>query len=442
MHGGKAGGSGVPVAVVGAGVGGLAAAVRLSEAGYHVTVIDPSGEAGGLAGGFSVGGGSVERFYHHLFRSDATAARWITDLGLGDRLEFLPADMGFYSGGRLHRFGTPLSLMRFSPLPVLDRIRLGLRIRSLANTPDPEEFEDLTAVSWLERRASAAELEVFWEPLLSAKFGDDRDKVSMAWLWARFRARVGDSAGRSERLGYLRGGFQQLGDAMASRASGLGAELALGVRVSGITIRDGSVAAIRTEDGREREVAGVVWTPALTALARAVPELPASYRASCERVMYHHAVVMVVELEQPALPYYWVTVGDDDLPFTVAVEHTRMVGTSAYSGRTIVYLGRYVKPDDALLKASETEISELFLEAAARAFSSSFLSPAAVHVFRAPNAQPIVPPGWAEARPAVRSGVRGLMVANMAQIYPWDRGINYSIELGESAAAAMAEEAQ
>jgi protoporphyrinogen oxidase len=117
-----------------------------------------------------------------------------------------------------------------------------------------------------------------------------------------------------------------------------------------------------------------------------------------------------------------------------------MVGTDAYSGRTIVYLGRYVGPDDALLELSETEISELFLEAASRAFSPSFLRPAAVHVFRAPNAQPIVPPGWAEARPAVRSGVRGLIVANMAQIYPWDRGINYSLELGEAAAAAMAEE--
>jgi protoporphyrinogen oxidase len=422
--------------VVGAGVGGLAAAIRLAEAGRDVVVLDPSPHAGGLASGFSVEGTSVERFYHHLFRSDSIAHAWIRELGLGDRLEFLPADMGFYTGGRLHKFGTPMSLLRFPALPLRDRVRLGLRIRGLSTTANPDAFENVTALAWLQAHASATELEVFWKPLLEAKFGTDLGLVSMAWLWARFRARVGGAVGRGERLGYLRGGFQQLGDALARRAADRDVDVRLGTRATALGVSGGQVTHIETEDGR-LDVDGVIWTPALGVLAKVVPELPAEYRARCERIHYHHAVVMVVELAASALPYYWVTVGDSDLPFTVAVEHTRLVGTADYGGRTIVYLGRYVPPSDPLLEQTDEEIRAHFLQAASRAFSPQFDSPLAVHVFRAPAAQPVVPPGWGLGRPPLQSGVRGLVVANMAQIYPWDRGINFSIELGEQAAEAM-----
>ena len=428
------------VAVIGAGVCGMAAAIRLAEAGFSVAVHDPAPAAGGLAGGFAVGHSSVERFYHHLFPSDLVARRWIADLGLGPRLEYLPAAMGFFSDGQLYRFGTPLSLLGFKPLPFVDRLRLGLRIRSIANTPRADSFEYQTATDWLRARASAAELQRFWIPLLEAKFGADHSLVSMAWLWARFRARAGAAAGRRERLGYLRGGFQQLGDAMAERGRDLGIELRLGSRVGGVIIRAGAVVGVRSDDRGDESADAVLWTPSLTALAKAVPTLDPDYRAICAGIRYHHAVVMVVELPRSALPYYWVTVGDHDLPFTVAVEHTRLVGTADYDGRTIVYLGRYASPEDPLLRKDDDQVRELFLNGAARAFSGVFAEPLAAHVFRAPGAQPIVPPGWAARRPALRTGLPGLVTANIAQIYPWDRGINFSLKLGEDAALAVAEE--
>lgn len=428
------------MAVVGAGVGGLAAAIRLAERGCQVTVFDPQSSPGGLAGGFQVGGGSVERFYHHIFRSDSAAARWINEVGLGGRLEYLPASMGYFHQGRMFRFGTPLSLLTFAPLPVADRVRLGLRVRRLSSDPTPDAYEHLTAMDWLRERCSRAELEVFWIPLLEAKFGGDRDLVSMAWLWARFRARVGGSAGRAERLGYLRGGFQQLSDAMAARAVALGVQMALGDGVQGLVVEDGRIRGVRSSVRGVVDVDAAVWTPSLKALAAAVPELEDSYRERCASIRYHHALVMVVELERSVLPYYWVTVGDRDLPFTVAVEHTRLVGTEDYGGRTLVYLGRYAPPGDPLLEKSDDEIRETFLAAAARAFNPGFATPLASHVFRGPSAQPIVTPGWATSVPSLRTGLPGLVAANMAQIYPWDRGINYSVALGESASDAVIEE--
>lgn len=191
--------------------------------GYAVTVVDPAPQPGGLASRFSVGGGSVERFYHHVFRSDTTAQEWIRDLGLGEKLEFLPSTMGFYSGGT------------------------------------------------------------------------------------------------------LRGGSAPRPQGLAARA-------------------------------------------------------------------------------------------------------------------TVVYLGRYAPPEDPLLALTDEAIARQFLDAAADAFSPGFAQPLAMHVFRAPAAQPLVPPGWESNRPTLASGMRGLVVANMAQIYPWDRGINYSIDLGKSAARAISDD--
>jgi protoporphyrinogen oxidase len=428
------------VAVVGAGVGGMAAAIHLAEAGHRVSVFDPASVAGGLASGLEVGGTSVERFYHHLFRSDLVARKWIADLGLGGSLEDLPATMGFYTGGRLRRFGTPVSLLTFSPLRLRDRVRLGLRIRQLSATPSPEAFENITAMDWLRGRASLDELEVFWIPLLEAKFGSDRDLVSMAWLWARFRARVGGSVGKPERLGYLRGGFQQLGDRLVKRATDLGVDVGLNTRVLKVIVENGAIAGVETDTRGVIRADAVLWTPSLNILAKAVPELDEEFRHRCAAVRYHHAIVMVVELQSSVLPYYWVTVGDKHLPFTVAVEHTHLVGVGDYSGRTVVYLGRYAAPEDPIVNMSDDEIRALFLGAAAEAFSPGFATPLEAHVFRAPAAQPILPPGWATNRPSLRTGVRGLVAANMAQIYPWDRGINYSIELGVEAAGVIQEE--
>ena len=84
------------------------------------------------------------------------------------------------------------------------------------------------------------------------------------------------------------------------------------------------------------------------------------------------------------------------------MEHTRLVGTADYSGRTIVYLGRYAAPEDPMLALSDEAIARTFVDAAAGAFSPGFAAPLAVHVFRAPAAQPLVPPGWGTARPALR----------------------------------------
>ena len=58
--------------VLGGGALGLAAALRLAQAGRRVTLIEREPQLGGLASGFSVGPNYLEKFYHHIFRTDTT----------------------------------------------------------------------------------------------------------------------------------------------------------------------------------------------------------------------------------------------------------------------------------------------------------------------------------------------------------------------------------
>jgi len=76
-------------AILGAGALGLTVAFRLAQRGHAVTVIEREPLPGGLAAGFELEPGMwLEKFYHHLFRSDRRAVAMIEELGLGDRLEW------------------------------------------------------------------------------------------------------------------------------------------------------------------------------------------------------------------------------------------------------------------------------------------------------------------------------------------------------------------
>ena len=52
-------------------------------------------------------------------------------------------------------------------------------------------------------------------------------------------------------------------------------------------------------------------------------------------------------------------------------------------------------------------------------------------------AQPIVTRGYSERIPDHRTPVRGLYLANTTQIYPEDRGTNYSVRMGRAVARMM-----
>src|SRR5438093_9805635 len=114
------------VGVIGAGILGLTAALRFVQAGHRVTVIEREERVGGLVASFEIGGSHLERFYHHLFRSVLDVQRLIAEVGLGDDLVWPQPDTSVLYGGRIYGLDSAVDVLRFSPLSLVGRLRLGL----------------------------------------------------------------------------------------------------------------------------------------------------------------------------------------------------------------------------------------------------------------------------------------------------------------------------
>ena len=411
-------------AVLGAGALGLTVAHRLALLGDRVTVIEREMLPGGLAAGFEIEPGIwLEKFYHHVFRSDTHAIALIDELGLGGQLEWKTPVTATLRDGRIHQLDSAASLLQFSSLPMVDRLRMGAALAALKAMPNPRLLEGMTAARWTRRWMGARAYATVWEPLLRGKFGDAAPEIAMPWFWAR----VHD---RTQQLGYLRGGFQQLYDTLAAGILHRGGGVRLGTSVTSVR-RDGEGLLVETDAGAER-FDRVISTLAPRLTARLVPDLPPSWRERHDWGRAYGAHCVVLALDRPLTSAYWLNVNDPGYPFMALVEHTNYLSASDYGGRHLVYLGNYRPMDDPLMTASkETVLNEFLphLERLNPAFDRSWLTDA--WVFAAPFAQPIVTVDYRDHIPPFNTPIPNLWTASMFQVYPHDRGQNYSIALAE-----------
>jgi hypothetical protein len=63
-----------------------------------------------------------------------------------------------------------------------------------------------------------------------------------------------------------------------------------------------------------------------------------------------------------------------------------------------------------------------------------------VRVFKTNYAQPVPLVGHSRNIPGIRTPIPGLYFASMSQVYPWDRGTNFAVQIGRQAASIMLQE--
>lgn len=431
------------VGIVGAGVAGLAAAKVLQEQGHAVTLFESRHEVGGQVVTFPVGGTPLECFYHHLFTSDTVALRYIDELGLTDELRWIEPYNGHLVNGKRYPFVTPFDLLRFDAIPLASRVRLGLVALYLRRQSNGlTKYESVTARKWMERAVGAKAFNAFWGPLLRGKFADYTDEVGMVWLWnkiyLRFASRRG--SGSKESLGYMVGSFRRYYTALADLIESRGGAIHLNTPVDQVAVEDGVVTGIHAQ-GAFHPFDQVLMTTPNTIVRRIAPDLPASYAAVLESVRYQWATCLVVTLDRPLSDMYWLSIADD-LPFVACVEHTNFMKPDDYGGNHIVYLSNYVSPSNPVLQMDADQVLEHYM-AGLKTINPDF-DPSWVRdrwIFKDPGGQPVITTNYTRSIPPFNTGVPGLYLANTTQIYPEDRGQNYSLRLGEEVAVRMHEEA-
>jgi protoporphyrinogen oxidase len=430
------------VGIVGAGVAGLAAANILREAGHEVTMFEGRHEVGGQVVTFPVGGEPLECFYHHIFTNDTTVIRYIEELGLGEHLKWIEPHNAHFVKGRMFPFVTPLDLLKFTAIPLTSRVRLGLAAVWLRRKKDGiTRYEGITARKWMEKAVGKKAFRAFWGPLLKGKFADQADEVGMVWLWnkvyLRFASRKG--AGAHESLGYLEGSFRRYYMALADKLSAEGVDIRLNTNVEKIEVDDGKVCGIRS-GGEVQPFDQVLMTTPNIITRRICPDLPPGYNAVLDRVRYQWATCLILALDRPLTSFYWLSIGDD-LPFVACVEHTNFMPPEKYGGNHLVYLSNYVAPGHPVLGMEADQVFAAYLEGIKKlnpTFDPSWVREK--WFFKDPGGQPVITTYYSRSIPEMRTGIAGLYLSNTTQVYPEDRGQNYSLLLGEKVARLMDED--
>ena len=391
-------------AVIGGGITGLSLAYFLLKKGIRTTVFEKEDHLGGAASTFELENAQAEKFYHHFFAQDSVAIDLLGELGIKDKLYWVYPKMGFFYEGKIYPFTSPLDLLAFKPLKLVERMRFGLFGLQAKKKMDWHPLEKVTAEEWLSKELGQNVYQKVWKPMLRAKFGKHAFEIPASWVWARLRAR-GRSRGRfgtREKLGYLKGSYKVLIKALAQRINNLGGEVKLDAG-SGVFPLPGYDLTIIT-----------------TPNAYSVPE-----------ISYLGNIGLVLKLRRSFSKYYWINMADREIPFCAMIEQTNAFDDPGFKGYKVLYLSNYVDHADRIWNFSDQEVFAEYLKGLQSIrpdFSEGEV--AEYFVFREKYAQPLPSLGHSGKIPPFKIGENLYLVSNM-QIYPEDRGVNDSIKLAK-----------
>lgn len=428
------------VDIIGGGISGLATAYflnKLAGNAIHIRLWEKESQAGGLAATFDYQGIEIEKFYHHLFTSDNALLSLIHETGLSGKLLWKPASTGAYYFQRPYRLSKPLDLLRFSPLPFLQRLRFAFMLLKIRSIRHWQSLDDIPAKDMLIRYGGKSVYENVWKPLLEGKFGSHAGDISAAWLWSKIndRGHSRDKAG-AEYLGYISGGLKQLFDVIVHRLRKNGHEIHF----------DSPVQKLLSKPCRKRishievnnrimasdYVVSAVQTPDLV---KVLPKNTEAYQKQLQKIQFISNACLILVLNHSLSKFYWTNVTDTTAPFVGIIEHTNLVGVSDYHQKHLAYISAYMPQDSPLTRLSANELFETYLPYLKKIFPD--FDEKIVEktlLWKARYAQPVVKTGYRRIVPDIQSPVDNLLVCTMAQIYPNDRQISNGVAMAQKTA--------
>lgn len=424
--------------IIGAGATGMSAAWDLAHAGHDVTLFEAGAEVGGLAAGFkdATWDWHLEKFYHHWFTTDSEIQQLLTEMGQWDKVIFPRPKTSYWINGKIYRSEMSASALML-PISLFGTVQMGfagIYLKKFVN--DGLHLEKHTAHAWMQRYMGKEAYDKFFKPLLIGKFADQYTEVNMAWMWARIYT-------RSLKLGIFEGGFQAFLQVMCDAITAQGATIHLSSPVERITFNnDQPTLAVK---GEEHTFDRVISTTSPKLLLKMTDSLEGTpYGQKVAQLESIGAVVVILALKKSVLTdgTYWLNLPADSpdkaksrFPFLALVEHTNWLPKKHFGDDVIVYLGDYVPPEHEYFQMEEAALMQRFtsiLPTINPDFSPDWIRK--WWVFRAPYAQPVPRVNHSQHIPDLKTPLPGLYWASMSQVYPWDRGTNFAVEIGRRVA--------
>jgi len=381
------------IAIVGGGLLGLTLALRLAERGVAVTIFETAPTLGGLDGSF-------------------------------------------------HAMNGALDFLRFPPLGLIDKLRLGLTILYASRIRDPIPLEKISLERWLTRWSGRRTFEKIWRPLLRAKLGERYREASAAFIWAIIvRLYAARRAGLgNERFGYVPGGYATILAELRARLEALGVDIRLGADVANVVrATQGQRVTVTQAGGSAEDFDRAILTVPAPRAAQMAPGLSAGERRRLQSKTYQGIVCASLLLDRPLGTFYVTNLTDAWVPFSAVIETSALVDRQQFGGRTLVYLPKYVAPDDPLFERDDAAIEEDFLSALERMYPHFKRSQVqAFRISRVRHVFPIATLDYSQDLPAISTSVPNLFVVNSAQIVNGTLNVNETVQLAERALAEIA----
>lgn len=420
------------IAVIGAGFAGLTAALEISKNGRQVSIFEKEDLPGGLSLGFKKENWDwfLEKHYHHLFTSD----KYIKDLAknLDIEIEFKRVKTKSLIGDKIYSLDSAMDVLGFKMLSFLERLRMGSALAFLKASPYLNFMEEQAASFILPKIMGQKSYDLIWGPLLEAKFNSYEDTVPLSWFWARIKK-------RSSKLGYPTGGFQNLADKLLEEIK-KGGKVYMRTPVLEIKKKNSKIVVKinnpENNNPEELEFDKVVFTSSFSLLTKITPELPKDFVKNLSNFKTLSAINLVLTLKDEFFKdnTYWLSICNNNFPFLAVVEHTKFISHKHYNNSHLLYIGSYLPHGHPFTKMDRRELFKIYIPYLKKinpSFESSIID---IDLFNDFDAQPIITLNYSKKIIPFETPIKNLYIANMQQIYPWDRGTNYAVEIGKKIA--------
>jgi protoporphyrinogen oxidase len=427
-------------AIVGGGLLGMTLALRLAEAGKRVTLYEGADHLGGLASAWNLGEVVWDKHYHVTLLSDTSLRALLDELGLEKEMRWVETRTGFYTDGKLVSMSNTLEFLRFPPLGLMGKLRLGGTIFYASRVKDWKRLEKIPVAEWLAKLSGRRTFEKIWLPLLRAKLGESYQKASAAFIWATIaRMYAARRTGlKKEMFGYVPGGYARILKRFGEVLEEKGVEIKLGCAVKKVETEESGALSLEFEEGKRETFDEVVLTVPGAVAAHVCAELTDEEKAKLDGVQYQGIICASLLLKKPLANFYVTNITDSFVPFTAVIEMSALVDRAQFGGHALVYLPKYVAPDDPAFALSDEEIKESFLNAIARMYPDfEKTDVVSFRVSRVRYVFPIPTLNYSEKLPAMQTSIGGLHVINSAHIVNGTLNVNETVQLAEKSAARL-----
>lgn len=415
------------VAIIGGGITGLSLAYYLNKNKYDITIFEQDTNMGGLAGWTNINNVPIEKFYHHFFTSDIDLINLAKELKIIDKISYYPSTVGFYINNKLLPFTSPTDLLKFDPIPLVDRIKMGLLTLYFTKKKSWEDLERYSCKQYFSKIKANKLYDNIWKPLLKLKFGASEPEIPATFLWGRINPRGRSRKGLGEQLGYFQNSFSVLFDKLHQRISLSDVKT---VTEKVILIKESSaIATVETNKNKYRFDI-VIFTGSSNTLQSIYPQIPDNINNNLNKIKYQAINCMILESKKQISPYYWLNIVDTNICFGGFIEHTNLVPKKTYKNH-IVYIFNYLGQNNPIYISDPETVKKRYLNDVKKIFPSFNTSDIVNYqLFRNAYATPIYDAHYSKKQPPFKIGEH-IFLANTSQVYPEDRNVSNGIKLAK-----------